>query len=575
MNSALLKIEKKKNEYLDKYIQSLKNIVINLSNPNNFNFWLKISNIILKNIFVALKIKGFSLDQNLDQKIYSKLESYRSKIDEKKRVEYDKKCDNYKTKMSKMKDRSKTKDISPSADSERSYNLITISQKGKDDIKSSLSIDFLFYLKEKGNQFNHFDEKVLDFIIFNELNIIDEENEIIIQADQTKEINIENANEIIIEENNVKDIKDENASEKINKEVKSEKVKDEKGKANVLEIQGNQKKEKKDEINNINVEGMKLNESNNKINDTQVKEEKYENNLDKKSPEDLKIEKITAEEMNLNRKYEGKRIFTEDELINMLKNPLKFNRNNYKKMNFLEEIYNMTDELKKDLVYDDSMKQLSELERKAKGLDIKCKELLLTIEKYFLNNNIDNKNIEEIIKNENTNQETKIKGMIYLELLKLEKNIQEKLKNYKVVNDKILNLNNLVTDKEKKVNKYIDEIQKEIETASNLIKLSDIFNQYKIELRKKMETENEYKEHQNIFNKKNEEEFVIDDLFKFIKDCLNNNSFLLAKRDIINYNFYVEVIMEFNELNFLYEKDVDLDLNAKEAVSDENSDTSL
>ena len=245
MNSALLKIEKKKNEYLDKYIQSLKNIVINLSNPNNFNFWLKISNIILKNIFVALKIKGFSLDQNLDQKIYSKLESYRSKIDEKKRVEYDKKCDNYKTKMSKMKDRSKTKDISPSADSERSYNLITISQKGKDDIKSSLSIDFLFYLKEKGNQFNHFDEKVLDFIIFNELNIIDEENEIIIQADQTKEINIENANEIIIEENNVKDIKDENASEKINKEVKSEKVKDEKGKANVLEIQGNQKKRKK------------------------------------------------------------------------------------------------------------------------------------------------------------------------------------------------------------------------------------------------------------------------------------------------------------------------------------------
>ena len=115
--------------------------------------------------------------------------------------------------------------------------------------------------------------------------------------------------------------------------------------------------------------------------------------------------------------------------------------------------------------------------------------------------------------------------MCYLELLKLEKNIQEKLKNYKVVNDKFLKLNNLVTDKEKKVNKYIDEIQKEIESASNLIKLSDIFNQYKIELRKKIETDNEYKEHQDIFNKKNEEEFVINDLYKFIKDCLNNNSF--------------------------------------------------
>ena len=433
------------------------------------------------------------------------MKSYRNQIVEEKREEYDKKCDNYKTKLSKMKDRSKTKDISPSADSERSYNLITISQKGKDDIKSSLSIDFLFYLKEKGNQFNHFDENVLNFIIFNELNIIDEENEIIIKADQTKEINVENANEII------------------KKEVKSEK-----GKANVLEIQGNKKKEKEDETNNINVERMELNESNIKINDSQIKEEKYENKLNKNRPEDLKIEKIMAKEMNLNRKYEGKRIFTEDELINMLKNPLKFNRNNYKKMNFLEEIYNMTDELKKDLVYDDSMKQLSELQRKTKGLDIKSKELLLTIEKYFLNNKNDNKNIEEIIKNENTNQETKIKGMIYLELLRLEKNIQEKLKNYKVVNDKFLKLNNLVTDKEKKVNKYIDEIQKEIESASNLIKLSDIFNQYKIELRKKMETENEYKEHQDIFNKKNEEEFVIDDLFKFIKDCLNNSSFSLT-----------------------------------------------
>ena len=56
---------------------------------------------------------------------------------------------------------------------------------------------------------------------------------------------------------------------------------------------------------------------------------------------------------------------------------------------------------------------------------------------------------------------------------------------------------------------------------------------------------------------------MIDDLYKFIKDCLNNNTFSLAKRDIICFNFYVEVIMELNELYFLYEKDIDLDLNAK------------
>jgi len=33
--------------------------------------------------------------------------------------------------------------------------------------------------------------------------------------------------------------------------------------------------------------------------------------------------------------------------------------------------------------------------------------------------------------------------------------------------------------------------------------------------------------------------------------------------------------MEFNELNFLYEKDVNLDLNAKEALNDENYSTTL
>ena len=58
---------------------------------------------------------------------------------------------------------------------------------------------------------------------------------------------------------------------------------------------------------------------------------------------------------------------------------------------------------------------------------------------------------------------------------------------------------------------------------------------------------------------------MIDDLYKFIKDCLNNNPFSLTKREIINFNFNVEVIMKFNELYFLYEKDIniDLDLNAK------------
>ena len=273
------------------------------------------------------------------------------------------------------------------------------------------------------------------------------------------------------------EIKVENANEKLKKEEKSEKIKDKKGKTNAIEIQ---KKVEEDKTKEKIVEEMKQNETNININVMQNKEEKYKNNFDENKPEVLKIEKIKAKEMNLFRKYEGKSIFIEEELINNLKNPLKFNKNNYKKMNFFDQIYNMIDDLKKEIGCDDSLKQLSELERKAQGLNIKCKELILNIEKYFLNNEIDTNNIEEIIKNENTNQNTKIKGMIYLELLKLEKKLEDKIIKYKGFNKKFLKLNDSITFKEKEVNKYIDEIKRKL-AAANLIKLSDFFNQYKFE----------------------------------------------------------------------------------------------
>ena len=279
------------------------------------------------------------------------------------------------------------------------------------------------------------------------------------------------------------EIKVENANKKLKKEKKSEKIKDKNGKTNAIEIQ---KKVEEDKTKEKIVEEMKQNETNININVMQNKEEKYKNNFDENKPEVLKIEKIKAKEMNLFRKYEGKSIFIEEELINNLKNPLKFNKNKYKKMDFFDQIYNMIDDLKKEIGCDDSLKQLSELERKAQGLNIKCKELILDIEKYFLNNEIDTNNIEEIIKNENTNQNTKIKGMIYLELLKLEKKLEDKIIKYKGFNKKFLKLNDSITFKEKEVNKYIDEIKRKL-AASNLIKLSDFFNQYKFELKEKKE----------------------------------------------------------------------------------------
>ena len=41
--------------------------------------------------------------------------------------------------------------LSPAADKKRVFNLITIEKDKTAEIKCSLSIDFLFFLKEKGN----------------------------------------------------------------------------------------------------------------------------------------------------------------------------------------------------------------------------------------------------------------------------------------------------------------------------------------------------------------------------------------------------------------------------------------
>ena len=55
INSSYFDVAKIKINYLDAVICSLNNIITNLSNPYNFNLWRKISNIILKNIFIILK----------------------------------------------------------------------------------------------------------------------------------------------------------------------------------------------------------------------------------------------------------------------------------------------------------------------------------------------------------------------------------------------------------------------------------------------------------------------------------------------------------------------------------------
>ena len=87
LNLTIINIEQKKNQYLDNVIKSLENIIRNLANPYNFNLWRKLTNIILKNIFVILHKKKFELFQSYNYSVLNQLCSYRKFFPEKKKKE--------------------------------------------------------------------------------------------------------------------------------------------------------------------------------------------------------------------------------------------------------------------------------------------------------------------------------------------------------------------------------------------------------------------------------------------------------------------------------------------------------
>ena len=168
--SSIQSVSINKMDYLDNNINLLENTVKNIINPYNFNLWRKISNIILKNIFIILKKKGLVLSQRCSQSILKELERRYKSTDISNLKSYEIKIKNYKDSLKAQKKLSKVEDA-PSADKKRTFNIIVISNKDGYDVNASLSIDFLFYIKENGNKADHFDEDILDLILFEDLNI--------------------------------------------------------------------------------------------------------------------------------------------------------------------------------------------------------------------------------------------------------------------------------------------------------------------------------------------------------------------------------------------------------------------
>ena len=457
VNTSYLNIGKKKIEYLENYNHALKNTVINFSNPYNLNFWRKISNIILKNIFIALNKKNFNIIQNKDKALLQQIRTYANDISKDRKKEILKKIKDYENDINKA-NVNKTSTDSHSADKERKFNLITIYNKGQADVKSSLSIDFLFYLKEKGNYIAHFDEKILNFLLFNDMNIAE---------DDEKESDTQNLNEK-------------------NNEIKNEIV-------------------------------------------STTKENKICEKIDKKE----KVIQIPQDKtkINLNQEYKGKKIFSGSELIQMLKNPTKFQQKVIQKKNLFDSIYRAVDDFKKEIGYKDSEEQIFKLKDISKDLDVNINELMKKIEtnfvKDFANMKIDIKNIKKINEKEKENLDSYLKEIIniYLELQKLKEKINKKIIFYENVIKKYQKIKKDIENNESEVNEQINQINELIKKAASLIKISDIFQNYKIVLKDNISKFPEYREHPNIFNESNIDEFIINDLYEFLTTYLKDGEF--------------------------------------------------
>ena len=138
--------------------------------------------------------------------------------------------------------------------------MITIEKDKTAEIKCSLSIDFLLFLKEKGNKFSHFDESILNYLLFNDLNII-EENEI-----NETEIKSEKINK---RANDAEDVKEKNN--------KNEETKGQKNTGKIInEDQNNKIKAKSIVSSNVGINSINLkNEPSNKIDKIKSKSTKH------------------------------------------------------------------------------------------------------------------------------------------------------------------------------------------------------------------------------------------------------------------------------------------------------------
>ena len=428
--------------------------------------------------------------------------------------------------------------LSDAADKKRDYNLIIIYKDNKPDIISSLSTDFLFYLKEKGNKFNHFDEVILTHILFNNLNIEDNEFDFVEEEkegkiSQDRKNNEKNTKEIKIKlDNNNKEEQKENNNNDVKKEVKiknnndnKEEKKGENINNNIEEINkailNSDKKEEKKNRENISSDNQKKNAiaNENKLENTnekkdEIKKELNHSNINEIINEPAKTnEEKKNENNNLNKKKEI--IYKGDELIKMLKNPLYFQNKNIQKKNVFNSMYTEIDNLKIYVGNKLNNEEKDEIITDINDVKSKIIELKKLIDIYFETYKIDFKKIEIIQKDKqlNLDESTKIIIDIHSKIQSLNCQMDNKIQLYKDIDKKISELYDSITSNKNEINEEIKKIQISIEKIAKLIKINNVFDEYKQNLKNKIKdiTENK-KDYSDIYNEKNIDEFTLDKL---------------------------------------------------------------
>ena len=68
----------------------------------------------------------------------------------------------------------------------------------------------------------------------------------------------------------------------------------------------------------------------------------------------------------------------------------------------------------------------------------------------------------------------------------------------------------------------------------------------------------EYIDNKVIFSEKNINEFTLNNVFNFLQEYLKDYKFCIYKRDVPNFNLFVEIINTFDELKDIFEDDLDV-----------------